>query len=137
MRMGCLLLVFTSACVCEVEVAPATAPALVINEVSTGNPSGDWFEVVNVGDTPIDLSDLVFVDRPGDFVRAHRMDDVSIAPGAHHIQHVSREDHGFTLGDADALWIHIFDDRALVHHVRWRRGTSRSGASYKRTTRSP
>lgn len=106
-------------------------PPVVINEVAPAG-DGDWFEVLNVSDRSLELSDYIFVDIRDDFVRARHLDEVEVAPGGRYVQGVSAEDHGFALGDGDGLWLYAFDDRALVDDVTWRAGDARHDTTLAR-----
>ena len=63
---------------------PGPVPAIVITEVmydpdSVGDRAGEWFELANLGGTPIDLTGWVVRDDDADF---HVLDALMIPPGA-------------------------------------------------------
>jgi hypothetical protein len=118
---------------CGIEPEPTPAPgSLAINEVAPRGEPHDWFEVVNRGDAPIELSDYVFVDRQVDFVRARRFPERTLAPGERHVQEVIRVEHGFQLGDSEALFVYHHDDRVLMDRVAWRKGSAPHRGTFAR-----
>jgi hypothetical protein len=119
-RITIALLVVT-ACRHDAEEPP---PHLVIDEVCAGATDDDRFTIRNAGDRAVDLSELAFVDRRGDFVRARRFADVVLMPGARHVQRVRRDEVGFRLGAHDDLWIYRVEDDVEVAGVDWRRGST-------------
>jgi hypothetical protein len=118
-RMGWAFLLVVVACGREPELR-AGPPALAIGEVARHGTPHDWFEVRNRSDAAVELSDYIFVDVPGDFLRADRFDEIRLAPGQGYVQVVTRADSGFALGDNGGLWLYAFEDRTLVDSVTWR-----------------
>jgi hypothetical protein len=113
--------------------APAAdRPMLVINEVAAAGAPDDWFEVKNVGDAPIDLADLVFVDAADELERARAFPAFVLAPGERHVQSVTTAVAGFKLGKGEELYLYRADDGAVVDHVDWDAGASPAGGSYAR-----
>lgn len=118
-----VLLACASGCVAETDdqLEPGS---VVINEVAPAGAPHDWFEIVNRGDRAVELSDLVFVDRPGDFVRARRFPELTLAPGERHVQEVVRSEHGFQLGDAEGVYLYHHEDHMVIDRVAWRTGAA-------------
>jgi len=128
-----LLILLGSAAGCIAEPGEPPGPgALRINEVAPAGHPHDWFEVVNTGDQPIELSDFVFVDRQVDFLRAKRFPEVTLDPGERHVQEVIRIEQGFQLGDTEALFIYRHDDRVPIDRVAWKKGSAPHRGTYAR-----
>lgn len=122
-----------------VRPAPAPDPAatrrptgLVINEVAAAGEPDDWFELINVGDRAIDLTDYVYVDARGDLDRARAFPGFELEPGERHVQYVRRAVGGFQLGADESLWIYRASDGALADGVDWARGAAPRHGSYAR-----
>jgi len=113
------------------EIAPAPLDVLVINEVAAAGDPHDWFEVVNPSSEPVVLSRFLFVD--GDTLdNAAPFPDLTLAPGARHVQEVTDAGNGFKLGGGEQLRIYRAHDRGLVAQVDWDKGASPAGGSYAR-----
>jgi len=111
--------------------APAASRILVINEVAAGE-TPDWFEVVNATTAPVELSQFVFVDTAGDFVKARPFAAMTLAPGARFVQDVDDVTAGFKLASDEELWVYRASDHALSDGVDWAEGASPAGSSYAR-----
>ncbi len=111
--------------------APA-ARILVINEVAPGE-TPDWFEVVNVTSSAVDLSQFVFCDVANDFVKAKPFGAVVLGPGEYHAQDVDDTVAGFKLASDEELWIYRAADQALSDSVDWAEGAGPAGSSYARS----
>jgi hypothetical protein len=105
---------------------------VIINEVAAGGSPEDWFEVVNATSAPILLSDFVFVDVAGDFVKARPLAAVTLAPGERHVQECSDAANGFKLGSDEELWIYRASDQMTSDAVDWSEGQSPVGGSFAR-----
>ncbi len=117
--------------------APTDAPAgvpiriLVINEVvASGTP--DWFEIVNATTAPVELSDFVYVDAAGDFMKARAFPAMTLGAGARYVQDVDDVTAGFKLAGDEELWVYRASDHALSDGVDWADGASPAGMSYAR-----
>jgi hypothetical protein len=119
---------------CSADVVPtATARCgLVINEVAAAGAPDDWFEVINTGGAPIDLSDFVYVDTPGALDRARSFPAFVLRPGDRHVQYVSKPVAGFKLGSGEALYVYRGEDGALIDHVDWAEGDAPRAGSFAR-----
>jgi hypothetical protein len=126
-----ILAIGAAGCIGDVE-EPAGPGDLRINEVAPRGEPHDWFEVINTGDRPIELSDFVFVDRQVDFLRAKRFPEITLDPGERHVQEVIRVEQGFQLGDTEALFIYRHDDRVPIDRVAWKKGSAPHRGSYAR-----
>jgi hypothetical protein len=109
-----------------------TSRALVfINEVAAAGEPSDWFELINLGDEPVDLFRWTFTDDlaapdAGRFAPEDRLE-----PGQVLQVFVTEEQTGFKLGGEEALY--LFDeDGALSDKVAWSEGGSPAGGSYAR-----
>ena len=117
--------------------APIDAPAgvpiriLVLNEVGAGD-TPDWFEVVNATTAPVELSQFVYVDAAGDFVKARAFPPMMLGPGARYVQNVDDATSGFKLASDEELWIYRTSDHALSGGVDWPDGASPAGMGYAR-----
>lgn len=109
------LLVLSGTVGCAVTEAEPETPsgALQIKAVAHDGPD-DWFEVVNTSEQPLELDDFAFVDDEGDLERAFTFPNVTLAPGASHVQRVTRTIHGFQLGRDESLWIYRTSDGTLA-----------------------
>jgi hypothetical protein len=132
MRVIAFVLVAAAAgCIGDVD-APAGPGDLRINEVATRGEPHDWFEVINTGDRPIELSDFVFVDRQVDFLRAKRFPEITLEPGERYVQEVIRMEQGFQLGASEALFLYRHEDRVPIDRVAWKKGSAPHRGSYAR-----
>lgn len=102
------------------------APELVLNEVVPAGAPYDWIEVVNVSNHALQLDDFVYVDRTigGEFdgsARVIAFPTLTLAPGAYHVQIVSRDTNGFALssGQGELVAIHRADDLSAVDSFEW------------------
>jgi hypothetical protein len=114
-----------------VDAPPASLDLLVINEVAPGE-TPDWFEVVNVSGTALDLSLFSYCDVPDDFTKAKPFPAMTLAAGARYAQDVDDVISGFKLGSDEALYIYRISDSALVDSVDWAEGAAPTGTSYAR-----
>lgn len=112
--------------------APIALRLLVVNEVAPGE-TPDWFEVVNVTSSPIQLEQFVYVDVKGDLVKAKQFPAMTLAPGAYHVQDVDDATSGFKLGSDEELWVYRMADQALSDGVDWPEGAAPMGSSYARS----
>ncbi|HEY0215417.1 MAG TPA: lamin tail domain-containing protein [Cellulomonas sp.] len=100
---------------------PASAGALVINEVESNGDDTDWIELMNTGSTPIDLSG--YHVRDNDDSRADRIaDGTVIQPGALLVlegETATTPDFTFGLGGADEARIFLPDGSTLVASYGW------------------
>src|SRR5262245_23336543 len=94
----------------------AHASALAINEVAAAGAPDDWFEVINTGTTPVDLSDFVYVDSAGALERARAFPGFVLAPGERHVQYVTGAVAGFQLASDESLYLYRADG-ALVDAI--------------------
>jgi hypothetical protein len=111
--------------------AAPIAGALVINEVAAGE-TPDWFEIKNVGDTPVQLDDYLFCDISNDFVKAKPFASVTLPAGAYFTQDVDDTTAGFKLASDEELWIYRASDHAVSDSIDWADGDSPMGSSYAR-----
>lgn len=111
--------------------APAMVRALVINEVAAGEMP-DWFEIVNVSTSAIQLADFVYVDVADDFVKAKAFPSTMLQPGAYYVQNVDTAGSGFALGSDEELHVYRASDMALSDTVDWAQGAAAMGTSYAR-----
>ncbi|MEZ4368190.1 MAG: lamin tail domain-containing protein [Kofleriaceae bacterium] len=109
----------------------AAVGGLVINEIAAAGDPVDWFELVNTGTTPIDLTGLVFIDS-GDPADAAPLSAATLAPGAYHVELVDDAGAGFKLGGDEELSILRLSDGGLVATVDWNEGDSPAGGSFAR-----
>jgi hypothetical protein len=112
--------------------APPALRILVVNEVAAGE-TPDWFEVVNATQTPVQLSDFVYVDVKGDFVKAKAFPAMMLGPGAYYAQDVDDVTSGFKLGSDEEIWVYRMSDQRLSDGADWNEGESPSGGSYARS----
>jgi len=120
---------------------PAPLGALAINEVVADPESGetDWFELIVVGEEPVQLSGFTIVDDNDDHGAAS-LGEGTLSPGEFLVvQAVSEEDLDpesetlqvpFKLGAGDALFLH--QEGALVDTLDWDDGDAPEGTSYGR-----
>ena len=112
-------------------VAPALAAepasALRINEIeSQGGTPGDWIELVNAGDAPVDASGLRVADD--DDTRTYAVPaGTVVAPGAHLV--LEQADLGFGLGGEDAARLFSADGTTLLDSYAW---TQHAATTYGR-----
>lgn len=111
--------------------APPPLRILVINEVAASE-TPDWFEIVNVGTSPVMLADFAYVDAANDFVKAKPFPSVTLPPGAYYTQDVDDVTSGFKLASDEELWIYRIGDQMLSDAVDWPEGASTAGMSYAR-----
>ena len=105
---------------------------VVVNEVGAGD-TPDWFEVVNATTAPIQLSQFVYVDVAGDFVKARAFPQMMLAPGAYYAQDVDDTISGFKLGSDEEIWVYRASDHALSDGVDWPEGAAPVSMSYARS----
>lgn len=107
--------------------APNDCSPVRINEVeSSGGTPGDWVELVNAGDAPVDVSGYVVKDDDDTHV-ATIPADTTIAAGAYLVVDVEAE-FDFGLGGADTA--RLFDaSSALIDSYAW---TSHAATTYAR-----
>ena len=111
---------------CEVDCNVAFS--IVINEViAAGAPDG--VELVNLGDTPIDLSVFTLTDDPAQPLRG-RLSGV-LEVGAYLWVEVSDETLGFRLGGDEEVYL-FHQSGVLVDRVDWEEGDAPEGESYRR-----
>lgn len=115
--------------------APADAatglPTLVINEVAAAGDPDDWIEVKNVGPAAIELGNFAFIDS-GDVIDAAPLDDLTLAPGAYHVQVASDATSGFKLASDEEVHLVRSADGVEVDAVDWAEGESPELGSYAR-----
>jgi hypothetical protein len=120
----------------EIDGPPGDAPAalriLVVNEIAPGE-TPDWIEVVNATTSPIELSDFIYVDNEGDFVKAKAFPAMTLGPGAYYVQDIDDTISGFKLGSDEEVWIYRATDHALSDGVDWAEGAAPSGMSFARS----
>jgi hypothetical protein len=112
--------------------APPPIDVLVINEIAPAGDPDDWFEVVNVGDHVVTLSDYVFVDGDGAIDDAVPLDGTALAPGAYAVQVVSDASVGFGLGSDEALSLYHSATATLIDSHDWADGDAGDGESLAR-----
>ena len=87
---------------------------LHINEVeSSGGVPGDWFELVNVGATAVDISGWSMLDNDDTHAPYVFPAGSTVAPGA--FLAVNEADFGFGLGDNDS--VRLFDQGGVLHQT--------------------
>ncbi|GAB3615939.1 hypothetical protein GCM10027416_04960 [Okibacterium endophyticum] len=106
--------------------APA-AGNIVINEIeSSGGSPDDWFELMNIGTSTVDLSGLVVADAPGD-------EPFTIAEGttlgAGGLVVFEKAQFGFGLGGGDSLTLFDTDGTTVIDSYSW---TAHADATYGR-----
>ena len=114
-------------------IADLDAPlrTVVITEIAAaGHP--DWFEVVNASSEPVVLSDFVFSDKKDNRAEAARFPSVTLAPGEHYVQTVTKGKQHFKLGRDEELWVFRASDGRLSDGVDWDAGASPPSGSYAR-----
>lgn len=115
-----------------VDAAPGGPCPLTVNEVAAAGVPDDWFELVNVGDAPLDLAQFRFTDEAADLAGAIPLPATVLAPGARHVQEVSDAVNGFGLGAGDAVWIYRVGVAAPCTGVDWDSGDAPAGGSWAR-----
>ena len=111
--------------------AAAELPSVRINEVEqNGDAVGDWVEIVNIGQTPADVSGWVLKDDKDDRTLAIA-DGTVLAPGAYLTVIVDDKANpaNFGLGRADTARLYLGDATTLVDAFAW---TDHAATSYGR-----
>ncbi len=103
---------------------------LRVNEVvAAGAP--DWFEVVNVSATAVELSEYCYVDS-GDVAACKAFPAMSLAPMAHYAQDVDDTISGFKLGGDEEVSVYRISDMRISDKADWAEGDSPGGESWAR-----
>lgn len=112
--------------------APAGPPLdiLRVNEVvAAGAP--DWFEVVNVSASAVELSEYCYVDS-GALATCKAFPAMSLAPMAHYAQDVDDTISGFKLGGDEEVSVYRISDMRISDKADWAEGDSPGGESWAR-----
>jgi spore coat protein CotH len=120
-------------------VAPevVTTGVLAINEiVAAGGEGSDWFEVIVLGDTPVDLSRFTVVDDSSKHEQA-ALGTTVLEPGEFYVVKALSDDETsddpyvpFKLGSDDSLT--LFEDGVAIDTLDWADGEAPEGTSYGR-----
>ncbi|MDZ4259901.1 MAG: lamin tail domain-containing protein [Gemmatimonadales bacterium] len=109
----------TTASITKGSLNDCGAPAVTVklNEIeSSGGIPGDWVELINLGNTPVDLSGYFF--RDNDDTRTFTLPAGSIiAPGGYLV--LDEAQFGFGLGSADAARLFAPDGVTLLDSHSW------------------
>lgn len=107
-------------------VDPSTIPAILVNEVeSSGGVPGDWIELFNSGETPVDVSGWII--RDDDDSHALAIGAGSTIPAGGFLA-VDTEP-AFGLGGADSARLFLADGTTLVDSYSW---TAHAAVTYGR-----
>lgn len=104
---------------------------LMINEVAPGE-TPDWFEIVNVSTTSVQLSDYCYSDAADDFAKCKPFAALELLPAARFAQDVDDVISGFKLGSDEAIWVYRVADRRLSDGLDWDDGVAPAGSTYAR-----
>jgi hypothetical protein len=116
-----------------VDTPPGVAIRIVVLDEIAASESPDWIEVVNATTGPIELSDFVYVDVAGDFMKARAFPVMTLGPGGRYVQTIDDASSGFKLASDEELWIYRASDHALSDGVDWAEGDSPAGMSFARS----
>ncbi|TXK17087.1 lamin tail domain-containing protein [Homoserinibacter sp. GY 40078] len=113
-------LIAASGALVATQAATAGAlPTVVINEVeSSGGTPGDWVELKNVGDAPVDVSGYIVKDDNDTRTKAIPA-NTTIAAGGYYTIDVEDGTDGFGLGGADKARLFLPDGTTLVDGTSW------------------
>ncbi|WP_211255137.1 lamin tail domain-containing protein [Microbacterium ginsengisoli] len=97
-------------------VAVEPLPTLVINEVeSNGGIPGDWIELYNTGDAPVDAAGLVLKDNDD----THRFEIPAGTTIAAHSAAAFDVETAYGLGKADSARLYLGDGSTLIDSYSW------------------
>lgn len=97
--------------------------AVKLNEVeSNGDAVGDWVEIVNTGDAPVDIAGWKVRDAATDHPFAVVPAGTVLAPGAFHWLHTEFPPPGFGLGVDDSVTLFQADGTTVVDTYAWSGG---------------
>jgi hypothetical protein len=97
-------------------VAVEPLPTLVINEVeSNGGTPGDWIELYNTGDAPVDAAGLVLKDNDD----THRFEIPAGTTIAAHSAAAFDVETAYGLGKADSARLYLGDGSTLIDSYSW------------------
>lgn len=105
--------------------------SLFINEVAAAGDPVDWFELINLGASDVELTGCTFSDDAATPNKGTIAAGTTIAAGARLVIEVSDEAVGFKLGGDEELHLHA-PDGALIDSADWDEGESPAGGSFAR-----
>lgn len=113
--------------------APAGPPLdiLRVNEVAAAGSPADWFEIVNVSSSPVELSEYCFIDS-GALSLCSPFPAMTLAPGAYFSIDATDETNGFKLGGDEEVSVYRIADQRLSDKADWAEGDSPGGESWAR-----
>jgi hypothetical protein len=113
------------------DVHTTATGAIVINEVSRGGATGDWVEVLNTDDHPVNLGGWTLTDSDPEHAYIFP-DDTVLASGGFLVVFKS-ETHGFTFGLGGEDQVQLYDSEgAAVDSVSWTSKQVASDTTYGR-----
>jgi len=104
---------------------------LIVNEVAPGE-TPDWFEIVNVSGSAVQLGDYCYSDAADDFAKCKPFSAMSLATGAHFAQDVDDIISGFKLGSDEAIFVYRIADHRLSDSLDWDDGVAPAGSTFAR-----